>query len=39
MAITKEEGAEVVHAWCHAWHTRDIETLVAMEAQAFGFGF
>ena len=31
MAITKEEVAEVVRAWCHAWHTRDVETLVAME--------
>ena len=39
MTITKEEVAEVVRAWCHAWHTHDIETLVAMEAQAFGFGF
>lgn len=39
MAITKEEVAEVVRAWCNAWHTRGIETLVAMESEAFGFGF
>jgi ketosteroid isomerase-like protein len=39
MAMTKEDVAEVVRTWCHAWHTRDIETLVAMEAQAVGFGF
>jgi ketosteroid isomerase-like protein len=39
MAMTKEEVAEAVRAWCHAWHTRDIETLLAMEATAFGFGF
>jgi hypothetical protein len=39
MAITKEEVAEAVRAWCTAWHTRDIETLLAMEATAFGFGF
>lgn len=39
MIITKEEVAEAVRAWCNAWHTRDIETLLAMEAQAFGFGF
>ena len=36
MAMTKEEVAEVVRAWCNAWHTRNVETLVAMEAQAFG---
>jgi len=39
MGITKEEVAEAVHAWCHAWHTRDIETLLVMEAPACGFGF
>ena len=39
MAITKEEVAEAVRAWCHAWHTGDIETLLAMEAPSFGFGF
>ena len=39
MTITKEEVAEVVRAWCRAWHTCDIETLVAMESHAFGFGF
>jgi ketosteroid isomerase-like protein len=39
MAMTKEEVAEAVRAWCHAWHTRDIETLLVMEAPSFGFGF
>ncbi len=39
MAITKEEVAEAVRAWCAAFHTRDIQTLLPMEAQAFGFGF
>jgi len=39
MAITKEEVAEAVRAWCHAWHTGDIETLLAMEVPSFGFGF
>ena len=39
MSITKEEVADAVRLWCNAWHTRDIETLLAMEATAFGFGF
>jgi ketosteroid isomerase-like protein len=39
MSTTKEEVADAVRVWCHAWHTRDIETLLAMEAMAFGFGF
>ena len=39
MAITKEEVAEAVRAWCAAFHTRDIQTLLPMEAQAAGFGF
>ena len=39
MAITKEEVAEAVRAWCQAWHTGDIETLLVMEAPSFGFGF
>lgn len=39
MAITKEEVAKAVRAWCQAWHTRDIETLLVMEAPSFGFGF
>src|SRR5215471_16136294 len=39
MASTKEEVAEAVRAWCQAWHTHDIETLLALEATAFGFGF
>ena len=39
MAITKEEVAEAVRAWCTAIHTRDIPTIVAMEAQAGGFGY
>ena len=32
MAMTKEEVAEAVRAWCKAWHTRDIKTLLVMEA-------
>ena len=39
MAMTKEEVAEAVRAWCNAWHTCDVETLLRMEAQSFGFGF
>src|SRR5262245_798134 len=39
MAMTKEEVAEAVRAWCHAWHTGDIKTLLALEALSFGFGF
>jgi ketosteroid isomerase-like protein len=39
MALTKEEVAEAVRAWCAAWHTRDLQTIIAMEAQAGGFGF
>jgi ketosteroid isomerase-like protein len=39
MAITKEEVAEAVRAWCIAFHTRDIQTIVAMEAQGGGFGY
>jgi ketosteroid isomerase-like protein len=39
MAMTKEEVAVAVRAWCQAWHTRDIETLLVMEAPSFGFGF
>jgi ketosteroid isomerase-like protein len=39
MAITKEDVAEAVRAWCHAWHTRDVQTILAMEARAVGFGF
>ena len=39
MAITKEEVAEAVRAWCAAWHARDIQTIIAMEARAGGFGF
>ena len=39
MAITKEEVAEAVRGWCTAWHTQDIQTIVAMEARAVGFGF
>jgi hypothetical protein len=30
MSTTKEEVADAVRVWCHAWHTRDIETLLAM---------
>jgi hypothetical protein len=25
--------------WCKAWHTRDIETLLATKVTAVGFGF
>jgi hypothetical protein len=39
MPITKEEVAEVIRGWCMAWHTKDIPTIVAMEARAVGFGF
>ena len=39
MALTKEEVAEAVRAWCHAWHTRDVQSILAMEARAVGFGF
>jgi ketosteroid isomerase-like protein len=39
MAITKEDVAEAVRAWCRAWHTHDIEAICAMEARAVGFGF
>jgi ketosteroid isomerase-like protein len=39
MAITKEAVATAVRAWCQAWHTQDIQTILAMEAQAVGFGF
>jgi ketosteroid isomerase-like protein len=39
MTITKEEVAEAVRAWCAAHNTRDIQTIIAMEAQAGGFGF
>jgi ketosteroid isomerase-like protein len=39
MPMTKAEVAEAVREWCTAWHTKDIQTLVAMEARAVGFGF
>ena len=39
MPITEEEVAEVVRRLYVEWHTRDIQTIIAMEAQAFGFGF
>jgi ketosteroid isomerase-like protein len=39
MPMTKEEVAEAVRGWCTAWHTQDIQTIVAMEARAVGFGF
>ena len=37
--MTKEEVAEAVREWCEAWHTRDIQTIIAMEAQSGGFGY
>jgi ketosteroid isomerase-like protein len=39
MPITPEDVADAVRQWCTAWHTRDIPTIVAMEARAVGFGF
>jgi ketosteroid isomerase-like protein len=39
MSITKEEVAEAVREWCRAWDTHDVSTILAMEAQASGFGF
>ena len=39
MAMTKEDVAEAVRAWCTAWQTRDLQTINAMEARAVGFGF
>jgi ketosteroid isomerase-like protein len=39
MAITTADVAEAVRAWCTAWHTRDMDTITAMEARAVGFGF
>jgi ketosteroid isomerase-like protein len=39
MAMTKEDVAEAVRAWCTAWQTRDMQTIIAMEARAGGFGF
>jgi ketosteroid isomerase-like protein len=39
MAITKEDVADAVRAWCRAWHTQDIPTILAMEGRAVGFGF
>ena len=39
MAMTKEDVAEAVRAWCTAWQTRDMQTIIAMEARAVGFGF
>jgi hypothetical protein len=37
--MTKEDVAEAVRGWCTAFHTKDIQTIVAMEARAVGFGF
>jgi hypothetical protein len=39
MAMTKAEVADAVCAWCTAWHTQDIPTILAMDARAGGFGF
>jgi ketosteroid isomerase-like protein len=39
MPMTQEEVAEAVRGWCAAWHTQDIQTIVAMEARAVGLGF
>jgi ketosteroid isomerase-like protein len=37
--MTKEEVADAVRAWCLAWDTHDVRTIIAMEARASGFGF
>ena len=39
MPVTKEEVAEAVRQLYAAMHTRDIQTIIAMAAQAGGFGF
>ena len=39
MPMTNEDVAEAVRGWCTAWHTQDIQTIVALEARAVGFGF
>ena len=39
MAITKADVRDAVHTWFRAWQTQDIDTLLAMEAMSFGFGF
>jgi ketosteroid isomerase-like protein len=39
MQITEAEVAEAVRAWCAAWHTRDLKSLLAFEARAGCFGF
>jgi hypothetical protein len=36
MAMTKAEVADAVCAWCTAWHTQDIPTILAMDARAGG---
>jgi ketosteroid isomerase-like protein len=37
--MTNDELAEAVRAWCHAYDTHDIDTIVQMEASSVGFGF
>ena len=37
--MTKDEVAEAVRAWCDAYDTHDIDTIVEMEASSLGFGF
>jgi ketosteroid isomerase-like protein len=39
MSITNADAVEAVRRWCAAWDTRDIQTILAMEARAGGFGF
>ena len=39
MAITKEEVAEVIREWCAAYHAHDVQTIIAIEAPAVGYGF
>src|SRR5262245_1330875 len=39
MTMAKADVAEAVRAWCTAFHTRDVQTIAAMEVQAGGFGY
>jgi hypothetical protein len=39
LTITKNEVAEAVRAWLNAYHAHDIDTILAMEAVSFGFGY
>ena len=39
MSMTNEEVAEAVREWVAAWNAKDIQTIIAREGQAGGFGF